>query len=159
MAGGAGHVFRSIFPQNDRVEISDLALGAHGSALCGRDIGETNGAVDRWFAVLRVASTLRDFRRKLRQSVAAYAIGQEEPPRRQLAGHARREGTMRENDETAARRAYVAAIARGARPHTAFDLAKAAYRARHPALGGDRLDAAVSRALATELKDITRAFD
>lgn len=66
---------------------------------------------------------------------------------------------MRENDETAARRAYVAAIARGARPHIAFDLAKAAYRARHPELGGDRLDAAVSRALATELKDITRAFD
>jgi hypothetical protein len=66
---------------------------------------------------------------------------------------------MRENDETAVRRAYVGAIARGARPHTAFDLAKAAYRARHPELGGDRLDAAVARALATELKDITRAFD
>lgn len=66
---------------------------------------------------------------------------------------------MRENDDTAARRAYVGAIARGAKPHIAFDLAKAAYRARHPELGGDRLNAAVSRALATELKDVSRATD
>jgi hypothetical protein len=66
---------------------------------------------------------------------------------------------MRENDETAARRAYVGAIARGAKPHIAFDLAKAAYRARHPELGGERLDAAVSRALATDLRDVSRALD
>jgi hypothetical protein len=66
---------------------------------------------------------------------------------------------MREKDEVAARHAYVGAIARGAKPHIAFDLAKAAYRARHPGLGGDRLTAAVSRALATELKDVAGAFD
>jgi hypothetical protein len=64
---------------------------------------------------------------------------------------------MRENDDMAARRAYVGAIARGAKPHIAFDLAKAAYRARQPDLGGDRLDAAVSRALATEF--VAAAFD
>jgi hypothetical protein len=63
------------------------------------------------------------------------------------------------NDVQAARRAYVGAIARGAKPHIAFDLAKAAYRARHPDLAGDRLNAAVSRALATELRNVATAFE
>jgi hypothetical protein len=62
-------------------------------------------------------------------------------------------------DAQAARRAYVGAIARGAKPHVAFDLAKAAYRARHPDLAGDRLSAAVSRALAHELRDVAASFE
>ena len=66
---------------------------------------------------------------------------------------------MADNDAQAARRAYVGAIARGAKPHIAFDLAKAAFRARHPDLAGDRLNAAVSRALATELRNVATAFE
>jgi hypothetical protein len=62
-------------------------------------------------------------------------------------------------ENVAARRAYVGAIAGGAKPHVAFDLAKAAYRARHPELTGDRLNAAVSRALVNELRDVARAFE
>jgi hypothetical protein len=62
-------------------------------------------------------------------------------------------------DVVAARRAYVGAIAGGAKPHVAFDLAKAAYRARHPELNGDKLNAAVASALAAELRDVTRAFE
>lgn len=62
-------------------------------------------------------------------------------------------------DAVAARRAYVGAIAGGAKPHIAFDLAKAAYRARHPELAGDRLDAAVARALADELRDVAKALE
>jgi hypothetical protein len=62
-------------------------------------------------------------------------------------------------DAHAARRAYVDAIARGAKPYIAFDLAKAAYRARHPALAGERLTAAVSRVLATELRDVAASFE
>ena len=61
-------------------------------------------------------------------------------------------------DAVAARRAYIGAIAGGAKPHIAFDLAKAAYRARHPDLAGDRLNAAVSHALANELRDVAQAF-
>jgi hypothetical protein len=62
-------------------------------------------------------------------------------------------------DVVAARRAYIGAIAGGARPHIAFDLAKAAYRARHPELAGDRLNAAVADALANELRDVAKAFE
>jgi hypothetical protein len=63
------------------------------------------------------------------------------------------------SDSQAARRAYVDAIARGAKPHIAFDLAKAAYRARHPDLTADRLNVAVSRVLATELRDVAASFE
>jgi len=62
-------------------------------------------------------------------------------------------------DAQAARRAYVDAIARGAKPYIAFDLAKAAYRARHPDLAGERLEAAVSRVLASELRDVAASFE
>jgi len=55
-----------------------------------------------------------------------------------------------EGDIVATQDAYIAAIARGAKPHVAFDVARAAYRARHPALAGDMLDDAVARALATD---------
>ena len=55
-----------------------------------------------------------------------------------------------ERDIVAAQNAYVAAISRGAAPRIAFDVARAAYRARHPGLSGDRLDEAVARALATD---------
>ena len=65
---------------------------------------------------------------------------------------------MQDADVIAARRAYIGAIASGAKPHIAFDLAKAAYRARHPQLTGDRLDAAVSRALGRELRNVASAF-
>lgn len=61
-------------------------------------------------------------------------------------------------DAVAARRAYIGAIAGGAKPHIAFDLARAAYRARHPDLAGDSLNTAVSRALANELRDVAQAF-
>jgi hypothetical protein len=61
---------------------------------------------------------------------------------------------MGENEEAAVRRAYAGAIARGAKPHIAFDLAKAAYRALHPELSGQLLDAAVARALVDALKDV-----
>lgn len=66
---------------------------------------------------------------------------------------------MAVTDVEAARRAYVDAIARGAKPYIAFDLAKAAYRARHPDLADDRLSAAVSRVLATELSDVIASFE
>ena len=56
-----------------------------------------------------------------------------------------------QRDVIAAQRAYVAAIARGAEAHVAFDTARAAYRAVHPELSGEALDYAVARALATEL--------
>jgi hypothetical protein len=59
----------------------------------------------------------------------------------------------------AARRADVGAIAGGAKPHVAFDLAKATYRARRPALRDDRLSAAVARALANELRDVAQSFE
>jgi hypothetical protein len=55
-----------------------------------------------------------------------------------------------ERDVVAAQNAYVSAISRGATPRIAFDVARAAYRARHPGLSGDRLDAAVARALASD---------
>ena len=42
------------------------------------------------------------------------------------------------------------AISRGAKAHVAFDVARAAYRARQPWLSGERLDEAVARALATD---------
>ena len=60
-------------------------------------------------------------------------------------------------DAVAARRAYIGAIAGGARPHVAFDLAKAAFRARHPELSGERLNVAVAQALANELRAVAEA--
>lgn len=64
---------------------------------------------------------------------------------------------MKNDDVTAARCAYVDAISRGVKPHIAFDLARAAYRARHPTLVGERLDAAVARALAAEMRSVADA--
>jgi hypothetical protein len=55
-----------------------------------------------------------------------------------------------QRDVVAAQCAYVAAVAGGAAACLAFDAAKAAYRAMHPGLSGERLDEAVWRALATE---------
>jgi hypothetical protein len=66
---------------------------------------------------------------------------------------------MTEPDAIAARRAYVGAIAAGVKPHVAFDLAKAAYRAKHSELEGDRLAEAVARVLATALKDVAKVLD
>jgi hypothetical protein len=40
-----------------------------------------------------------------------------------------------------------------------LDLAKAAYRARHPELADDKLNAGVSSALAIELRDVATAFE
>jgi hypothetical protein len=59
-------------------------------------------------------------------------------------------GVGPEADVVATQDAYIAAIARGAKPHIAFDVARAAYRARHPGLAGDALDDAVARALASD---------
>ena len=66
---------------------------------------------------------------------------------------------MAATDVQAARRAYVDAIARGAKPYIAFDLAKAAYRARHPDLPDHHLSAAVSRVLAVELQNVATVID
>ena len=66
---------------------------------------------------------------------------------------------MPSNDAVAARCAYVGAIAGGAKPHIAFAVARAAYQAKHPELSGERLDAAVARALAHELRDVAKAFE
>jgi hypothetical protein len=63
------------------------------------------------------------------------------------------------DDFTAARRAYVGAIATGTRPDIAFDLACAAYRARHPALREDEVQAAVARLLADDLPHLVQALD
>jgi hypothetical protein len=49
----------------------------------------------------------------------------------------------------AAQNAYVRAIASGAKPDIAFDVARAAYRALYPGLSGAVLDSAVARALAS----------
>ena len=49
----------------------------------------------------------------------------------------------------AAQNAYVRAIASGAKPDVAFDVARAAYRALYPGLSGAVLDSAVARALAS----------
>ena len=54
---------------------------------------------------------------------------------------------MADSDATVARRAYARAIASGAKPHIAFDVARAAFRARQPGLSGTALDDAVSLAL------------
>jgi hypothetical protein len=62
-----------------------------------------------------------------------------------------------ERDIVAAQNAYVAAISRGSAPHVAFDVARAAYRARQPGLSGERLDDAVARALATDAMRSTAA--
>jgi hypothetical protein len=51
--------------------------------------------------------------------------------------------------EIAAQNAYVRAIASGAQPDIAFDVARAAYRALYPGLSGAVLDSAVARALAS----------
>jgi hypothetical protein len=54
---------------------------------------------------------------------------------------------MADSDVTVARRAYARAMECGAKPHIAFDVARAAFRARHPGLSGKALDDAVWLAL------------
>ena len=54
---------------------------------------------------------------------------------------------MAESDVAVARRAYARAMECGAKPHIAFDVARAAFRARHPGLSGTALDDGVCLAL------------
>jgi hypothetical protein len=54
----------------------------------------------------------------------------------------------------AARRAYTGAMAAGVPPYIAFDVACAAYRAKHPAMAAFELRAAVARALALDLRQV-----
>jgi hypothetical protein len=63
------------------------------------------------------------------------------------------------DDVIAATRAYVSAIAGGAKPHIAFDLACAAYRMHHPSVTNDKLQAAVAHALAKEMKHLGKVLD
>lgn len=60
---------------------------------------------------------------------------------------------MADSDVTVARRAYARAMECGAKPHIAFDVARAAFRARHPGLSGTALDDAVWLALGS-LQDL-----
>jgi hypothetical protein len=57
---------------------------------------------------------------------------------------------FQERAATAAKLAYIMAVADGATPPAAFEVAKAAFRARHPELSGARLDDVVARVLATD---------
>jgi hypothetical protein len=69
----------------------------------------------------------------------------------QTARKGRRERrALPEREVAAAKLAYIRAIADGATPAVAFEVAKAAFRARRPEFSGERLDDAVARALATD---------
>lgn len=59
------------------------------------------------------------------------------------------EGDAAPRGVIAAQNAYVRAIASGAKPDIAFDVARAAYRALYPGQSGAVLDSAVARALAS----------
>ena len=63
------------------------------------------------------------------------------------------------NDVIAARRAYVSAIAGGAKPHIAFDLACAAHRVHHPGVTADKIHAAVAHAPAKEMTHLAKVLD
>lgn len=67
--------------------------------------------------------------------------------------------TMHLNPAATARRAYVQALASGAKAHVAFDVACAALRVAHPDMRDDKLRDLVAHVLTRAAQDVQTALD